>query len=160
MELKVSINMEFSYHPSQRALFADGSLVKKWKNAYSDMFDEHDYRLAISQHGHHFFEWLSAVLLREATGYHSLIEKYETKKHVRKVAVFKETVNPDVFELAMSHPAGLSDLFVYRPGTHDWFFCEVKGGVDTLSSPQIEMHKTLELRSGRKVRVLCLRALA
>jgi hypothetical protein len=142
---------------SQRARFADGSLVDEWHGSYPDIFDEDDYRLARSQPGNHFFEWLAAVLFRESTGYYSLIEKYETAKHAGKVAKFKEIVNPAVFEFAMTHRAGLPDLFVYQPGTPNWFFCEVKGGSDRLSPGQRERHDQLESITKTQVRILWLR---
>lgn len=151
------INIEFPFHASQRAQFADGTLVERWRSAYGGMFDEHDYLLTKSQPGNHFFEWLAAVLFRESMGYSSLIEKYESANHPEKVAIFKKTVSPDIFEFAMAHRAGLPDLFVYRPGTANWFFCEVKGGPDKLSDRQIEMHAKLEAVSKTRVRVLWLK---
>lgn len=153
------LKLTFPFHPSQRARFADGSLAEEWYGAYPEIFDKEDYRLARSQPGNHFFEWLAAVLFRESMGYCSLIEKYETAKHAEKVERFRKTVDPAVFDFAMAHRAGLPDLFVYLPGTTDWFFCEVKGGSDRLSPSQIEMHNQLETVSKRPVRVLWLRAI-
>lgn len=46
----------FPFHPSQRARFANGSLVEEWYSAYPEIFDKEDYRLARSQPGNHFFE--------------------------------------------------------------------------------------------------------
>lgn len=86
-----------------------------------------------------------------------MIEKYETAKHAAKVATFRKTVDPAVFEFAMAHRAGLPDLFVYQPGTANWFFCEVKGGSDQLSPGQREMHDQLERISRTPVRILWLR---
>lgn len=153
------LELTFPFHPSQRARFADGGLVDEWYGAYRDIFDENDYRLARSQPGNHFFEWLAAVLLRESMGYCSLIEKYESANHAAKVETFRKTVDPVVFDFAMGHRAGLPDLFVYRPETSDWFFCEVKGGPDRLSPGQIEIHDQLERLSRRPVRILWLRAI-
>ncbi len=155
----MSIELTFLFDPGRRANFADGSLVDEWYEAYRDMFDKDDYRLARSQPGNHFFEWLAAVLLRESTGYYSLIEKYESTSHAAKIDTFRKAVDPAVFEFAMAHRAGLPDLFVYRPGTSDWFFCEVKGGPDRLSQGQLLAHGELERISKRPVRILWLRPL-
>ena len=155
----MSVELTFLFDPGRRANFADGSLVDEWHEAYPDMFDKDDYRLARSQPGNHFFEWLAAVLLRESTGYCSLVEKYESASHVAKVDTFRKTVDSAVFDFAMAHRTGLPDLFVYQPGTSNWFFCEVKGGPDRLSQGQICTHAKLERISKRPVRVLWLRPL-
>ena len=152
------IDLSFQYHATQRARFADGSLALHWFKTYNDMFDENDYRLTLSQPGYHFFEWLAAVLFRESMGYCSLIEKYESANHAAKIATFKSTVDSRVFDFAMANRAGLPDLFVYAPGTQDWFFCEVKGGSDRLSARQRELHDQLEqLSKENPVRILWLR---
>jgi hypothetical protein len=151
------IELTFVFDPVRRARFADGSLVDQWYEAYGDMFDDDDYRLARSQPGNHFFEWLTAVLLRESTGYYSLVEKYESASHANKVNTFRKTVGPSIFEFAMAHRTGLPDLFVYQPETTDWFFCEVKGGPDRLSQGQIGTHNELERISKRPVRIVWLR---
>lgn len=153
------VELTFPYHPSQRERFKDGSLVDEWYRAYPDIFDENDYRIARNQPGYHFFEWLAAVLLRESMGYCSLIEKYETAGHEEKFNTFQSTVDPAVFKDVMANRVGLPDLFVYRPGTNDWFFCEVKGGPDDLSDVQKERHIQLEELSKRPVRILRLRAI-
>jgi hypothetical protein len=155
----VSVQLTFLFDSDRRARFANGALVQEWYEAYGDMFDENDYRLARSQPGNHFFEWLAAVLLREATGYYSLIEKYESANHAAKVDAFRRTVDSVVFDFAMAHRTGLPDLFVYQPGTPNWFFCEVKGGPDRLSQGQIDGHRELERISKRPVSVLWLHPL-
>jgi hypothetical protein len=150
------IDLTFQYHASQRVHFMEGGLVERWRSIYGDMFDEEDYRLAVNQrqNGNHFFEWLAAVLLRESTGYRSLIEKYESANHAEKLATFRKTVDRGTFEFAMSHRAGLPDLFVYGPLSTNWFFCEVKGGRDVLSARQKELHAKLEQVSKTVVRIL------
>jgi hypothetical protein len=155
----VPIDLSFLYHAEQRSRFADGSLVEHWFGTYKDMFDANDYRLARSQPGNHFFEWLAAVLFRESTGYHSLIEKYESANHPEKVATFKRSVNAEIFDFAMANRSGLPDLFVYHPATQDWFFCEVKGGSDRLSPRQRELHEQLEQLSKNSVRILWLQGI-
>lgn len=149
------IDLTFNYHPALRAQFADGSLVEKWRNAYADMFDADDYRLAKRQSDYHFFEWLAAVLFRESTGYYSLLEKYET--HPEKIKIFSEKVDPETFKFVMSHRAGIPDLFLYRPDKDEWFFCEVKGGPDRVSARQRDIQECLEKVSGREIRILRLR---
>ena len=155
--LPMPIDLTFPYHANRRSQFSEGSLVEKWYRAYGDMFDEHDYRLALDQQGFHFFEWLAAVLLRESTGYHSLMEKYETAKHTRKVEIFKRTVDLETFDFVMSNRAGVPDLFVYQPETTNWFFCEVKGRSDRPSARQSKIHDCLEKISKRSVRILRLK---
>lgn len=60
---------------SQRKLWQSGRLAPEWARKFPELFDEEDVRLVESQgkYGWHFVEWLAAIVLYHATGYHSLI---------------------------------------------------------------------------------------
>ena len=118
------------------------------------LFDERDVEICRNQPDYHFFEWLGAVVLFEATGYLSLIEKYETKSHPRKLDAFRASVSPDVFDHVLNNRTGVPDLFSYKPDYSDWFFCEIKGGRDTLRDHQAARFRELASISGRQVAVL------
>ncbi len=155
----------FSFHEGQRKRFRDGSLVSEWFKRYPHIFDDDDVRVLNTPHQrrHHFFEWLSAVLLFESTGYSSMVEKYTSKKHLKKREKLQEIVTPNVFDWLCKNGSGQPDLFVYESTTGDWFLCEVKGGPDRLQKNQINwmnQFKTLLNREGissqKRIRVLCL----
>lgn len=94
------------------------------------IFDEADLDLAKNQPSYHFFEWLSAVLLYEATGWLSLVESYTAGTHPDKRDKLRIMVGEDILRELDLQQSGQADLFVYQPGTDQWFFCEVKGGPD------------------------------
>jgi len=145
----------FPYHRRQRERFREGALVDEWAVRYSTIFDGDDVRLAKSQPSNHFFEWLAAVLLFEATGYLSLVEKYET--HSGKVAKLRQVVPGPVFDHVMENRTGLPDLFVYAPDHSNWFFCEVKGAADRARKHQLSRAEGLEKACGKAVRLLWLK---
>lgn len=127
----------FTFHQDQRNQFRNGSLIEYWSSRYPEIFDSDDLRVLETEHQrrYHFFEWLSAILLFEATGYHSLLESYTSQSHRQKQCRFRETVGEELFAWACDHQSGQPDLFVFRPG-YDWFFCEVKGGPDRIRDNQ------------------------
>ena len=133
-------DLTFTFHSSQRERFRDGTLVSQWRSKYPELFDDDDVRVLKTDHQrtYHFFEWLSAILLFEATGCISLLETYLAKSHRRKRATVKKIVPKRVFGWMDRHKTGQPDLFVYCPETHNWFFCEVKGGSDRVSDNQRE----------------------
>lgn len=147
--------LQFWYTRSQRELFVKGSLRAHWGKQYPELFDDDDLRILHNQRKtkHHFFECLAAVLLFEATGYLSLLEKYETLSHSRKHPLFKKLVPTPVFDYVMANRVGSPDLFVYAEDHSDWYFCEVKGDSDKIRPNQIEFANGLFKISGRK---LCL----
>jgi hypothetical protein len=149
--------LEFPYGGALRKRFRSGKLITEWARRYPRLFDERDVQIANNQKRYHFFEWLAAVLLYESTGYLSLIEKYETESHVRKIRLFRKTVPPHVYDFVIANRVGAPDLFAYAPDYSDWFFCEIKGARDRLRSHQISCCNTLEKISGRKVRLLILK---
>lgn len=156
----VQFDFLFSYHTAQQERFRSGELADLWYERYGDvLFDKEDLRLAKSQPQNHFFEWLAAVLLHEATGYRSLIEKYTSRNHLRKIGIFKDLVGPDFCDWAFANGAGFPDLFVYHPHSGDWFFAEVKGGADRERAHQTARFMEISNRCRRTVRRVGLKAL-
>ena len=143
------IEIKFPFKSSQRELFRSGQLIDEWAKRYPNLFDERDLEITKNQTHYHFFEWLGAVLLYEATGYLSLIEKYETKSHTRKLEIFEKTVSQAVFEDVLANRTGVPDLFVYAPDYSDWFFCEIKGLKDLLRPHQLDRLEELKAISGK-----------
>jgi hypothetical protein len=43
------------------------------------------------------------------------------------------------------------DLLAYKPDFSDWFFCEIKGGLDRLREEQLKHFETLSALSGKPV---------
>lgn len=130
----------FSFHSDQRKRFRDGTLVRDWRRRYPQIFDEDDERVLNTEHQrrYHFFEWLSAVLLFEATGYISLVEKYTSMSHPKKREALRNILTLKTFQWLCDNESGQPDLFVFQPVTNDWFFCEVKGDSDRIRENQIE----------------------
>jgi hypothetical protein len=149
--------LNFVYHPVQRQRFQSGEIVQAWVARYPNLFDENDLRIQNTQPTYHFYEWLAAVLLYEAMGYYTLMEKYETASHPEKLERFKKIVPPAVAKDVFENRTGVPDLFVHSPDGTDWFFCEVKGANDRLRKHQIERFKQLAEVGGRKVCVLSLK---
>ena len=146
----------FPYVPSMQESFRNGTLVREWARKYPELFDGDDMRILGTEHQrkYHFFEWLSAVVLYETTGFLGLMEKYTAKAHPRKLGVFSNMVSSDLFEFVMRSQSGLPDLFSFHPDTGEWFFSEVKGGADTLKENQREKMMQLFERTGKKVRII------
>lgn len=144
----------FTYWPAQRECFRRGALVDSWKARYPQIFDEEDVQLARNQPQNHFFEWLAAVLLYEATGFRSLIEGYVAKTNPQKRQLFAAKIGKEMFEVVDKKQSGLPDLFVYAPDSDEWFFCEVKGGPDRISDKQRIRFDLLFDETKKRVRVL------
>jgi hypothetical protein len=90
--------------PVSRALqsrWKQGKVAPAWKRQYPQLFDDDDLRLAKSQGhmGYHFYEWLAAIILHHATGYHALVAKYQFGKHVRKEAILEKLLPPQMLQL-------------------------------------------------------------
>ena len=148
--------LHFCFDPKQRRRFTDGRLGEEWRGRYPDLFDDKDVEIYRNQcrDGYHFFEWLGAILLYEATGYRSLVEKYGSKGHPRKSLVY-DKLAPDWFE--EMDDSGWPDLFCYTPDLRDWHLCEVKGASDKLRPNQMKTFRKLYEKSGKKVLVLSLK---
>lgn len=155
----------FTYNAAQRERFRTGGLAKQWRKQYPNIFDDKDIELLTTAHQrkYHFFEWLSAILLFEATGYLSLVESYTSKTHPEKRMVLESQVGPAVFKWLNEHQSGQPDLFVYRREPKGWFFCEVKGAADRVRKNQREWFGGFRLLqrehgiTGERIRVLQLR---
>jgi hypothetical protein len=154
---------KFGYLPQQRERFVSGELWRQWAKDYADIFDEQDVQIAEKGAGpkmrFHFYEWLAAVLIFHTYGYLSLIEQYEFKLHVRKRAVAKRILPPEVFALVTDHRqcfGGVQclDLLSYSPDYSDWFFCEVKGPRDELKKAPLRFFEELAQVSGKPIRVM------
>jgi hypothetical protein len=143
-------NLRFCYHLSLRKQFCSGTLGPIWSKKYPQIFDEMDCALYASQskRGYHFHEWLAAILLYETTGFFSLIEKYGSSNHERKMKIW-ESVAPQAIR-DLPNDCGWPDLFVYAPDRSDFFFCETKGK-DRLGADQIECFQAIHRACGKKV---------
>ncbi len=150
-------------HRSQRVLWKSGSLAAEWARRFPELFDEEDRRLAGTQGplGYHFYEWLAAIVLHHATGYLSLVSKYEFAKHRRKQEIIKQLLPADILPILRDRTehgrAQPPDLLMYAPDFSDWFFCEVKGPGDRLRPEQLTKFEALAKLGGKPVRLLQLK---
>ena len=158
------INNTVFYSNRQRDRFKRRELLKEWYEQYPQIFDEDDFRITVKQPNRHFFEWLSAVLIFQSTGYLSLIEKYQFKSHPRKNDMLKEfmtsgRISPQLYDLIVNRKkygfgnSQCPDLFVYSPDRRDWFFCEAKGA-DVITLLQKKYFRKLSEASGRNIQVM------
>jgi hypothetical protein len=149
----VTTQFTFTYHEAQRERFRSGELADEWTSRYPMIFEQVDRDLVRNQPQYHFFEWLSAVLIYEATGWLSLVESYTARTHPTKRDKLRAIVGADIFNELDRNQSGQPDLFVYRPGTDQWFFCEVKGGPDRERDNQREWREKLSaLIAGLRVK--------
>jgi hypothetical protein len=97
-------------------------------------------------------------VLYHATGYLSLVEKYEFKKHKRKRRILEELASVKLLSLIDDREtfgnSQCPDLLMYAEDRSDWFFCEVKGHGDRTSASQGEYFEALEAVTGRPIREL------
>ena len=126
----MTTDFTFTYHKAQRERFRAGSLAEEWAARYPMLFDRADLEIVRNQPQYHFFEWLSAVLIYEATGWCSLVEGYTSGTRPRKRETLRATVGDEIFRWLETHGSGQPDLFSFQAATDQWFFCEVKGGPD------------------------------
>lgn len=154
----------FTYEPELRESFAAEPLIEAWAARYPDLFDALDVRTAKNQAtlGYRFVEWFTAVRLFEDLGLSSLHEGYTYKTHEAKRARLIEIAGEPLRAVLATVPRGdqfrFPDLFVYRPGTPEWFFVEVKGPGDRLRESQIRFFSTLGAAVGRPVRLVTVHA--
>jgi hypothetical protein len=142
---------------AQRARWQSGQLALEWRQRFPDLFDDEDLRLANSQPRVHFYEWLGAIVLHHATGYLSLVEKYEFAMHPRKQEIVSQLLPPPVRDALRDRGrarAQAPDLLMYAPDRSDWFFCEVKGPRDRLRDEQIRKFGLLADLTAKSVRLL------
>ena len=151
----------YEYSEKQHELFKSGALVEEWYSKYSDIFDEHDLRIARNQarFGWHFFEWFAAIILYDTCGLLSLIEQYEYKLHTRKQSILRSMLTSELFDIVTNHDVRSSDvqcpdLFVYSRDYSEWFFCEVKGPKDRMREPQAELFDKLSEIAQKPIRII------
>lgn len=151
---------DFSYSEDQRQQFRANELWREWAGKYPDIFDKDDLRLAKSQasRGYHFYEWLAAILIYQASGHLSLVEKYGFSNHRRKREILNILISPSLMTKITYKPRSHQpkrvqnpDLLVYAPDLSDWYFCEVKGKNDRLRPEQEEYFTDLQSATGRPV---------
>jgi len=99
MRIKLLATLEVD--ESLRKKFRSGELPKEWKSRYSDIFDDDDLRLALSQPEYHFYEWVAAIHLYEKMGYLSLLEQYEFA-HSHKLPILQK-INSDNLQKALEY---------------------------------------------------------
>ena len=153
--MKIKLLATFEINASLRDRFRSGELPREWQAKYPNIFDDDDLRLALSQPNNHFYEWAGAIYLYEQQGYLSLVEKYQFKNHERKKSILqkldfnnlREAIEYQRLKKSMQVP----DLLAYKPDFSDWFFCEIKGGLDKLREEQAKHFETISLLSGKPV---------
>jgi hypothetical protein len=141
----------------QAARWKSGHLAPEWKKKFPELFDDDDLRLANSQSGNHFYEWLGAIVLHHTTGYLSLVEKYEFGRHRRKQDIVAQLLPTPVRDALNYRGQGYTqapDLLMYAEDLSDWFFCEVKGPGDRLSDEQKRKFQVLADMTAKPVRLL------
>jgi len=142
------------YDPSMRKSFKDGILRDEWFELYKEtLFDEADYTTSKNQPDYHFFEWLSAIEIYKKTGWISLVEKYEFKKHPVQNEIYRRFVPRELYEMRNNH-AQMPDLLSFPPEKTDYCFYEVKGDKDRVSKTQRDLFKDIKRITGKKVVVI------
>jgi len=144
--------------PSQRIRWQSGHFAQGWRTRFPDLFDDDDLRIATSQPGSHFYEWLGAIVLHHTTGYLSLVEKYEFATHPRKQQIVEQLLPGSVRDVLRDRSEGRAaqapDLLMYAEDLSDWFFCEVKGPRDRLRDAQRLKFELLADMTSKPVRLL------
>jgi len=139
-------------------------LAPQWRDMYPCLFDvdpEWDRALFYNQgvvYGRHFNEWLASLVLYHVTGFHTLNQKYQFKKHKNKRKILESLCMPDSLHDLIDgsdKSAQCPDLLVYDPKDRSkWFFCEVKGPRDRLQPNQLNLFHRLAITGGKPVYVL------
>jgi hypothetical protein len=167
--MKALLENTFFYGKRQRDRFRKRELLDEWYKLYPQIFDEDDYRITLKQPRGHFFEWLSAILIFQSTGYLSLVEKYQFRNNKRKGDILKMFVasgqiSSELYDLMINRKkygfgnSQCPDLFVYLPDGSDWHFCEAKGA-DAITPSQMKYFERLSKVSRKKVQLIKYRRL-
>ena len=142
---------------AQRNAFRTGALRERWAETYAPpgLFDADDLRIARTQPGSHFYEWLVAVTLFETMGWLSLVEKYQFA-HERKQEVLRSLGADALVRFVAGQRLAFGslqapDLLVYAPDFSDYFLCEVKGPTDRLRPEQARYFRALREAAGRPI---------
>ena len=141
--------------------FKSGQLAEEWYEKNPDLFDTDDIRVARTQakFGLHFYEWLSALVIYQSTGWLSLIESYEFRIQTRKQEIIKKLLPRKVLDVihlpyGNEKQAQCPDLLCFKPDLSDWYFCEVKGPTDEMRDVQLQYFKMLEDSSKKPIYVI------
>ncbi len=133
-------------------------LVELWHRSYPQLFDDDDVRLTRRQPNYHFVEWLAAIHLFHMHGAHSLLKKYAFTSHARKCSVIDRVLGPAQRQFLQRKLEGQApDLFVFYPDASEFWFAEVKGPRDRLTTSQLRNHAVLRRRFGVRVDVVQLK---
>jgi hypothetical protein len=159
-------SLTFYFDPVLREQFKTGNLIDSWFVQYPRLFDAMDLEIAKNQRGigkdqrtYHFYEWLAAILIFHTTGYLSLIEQYEFKRHSQKRNLLHRLVSQEVFDIITNHSEHFNrlqcpDLLVYAPDFSNWYFCEAKGPQDKIRPQQKLFFEKLEKVSGKPIQLI------
>lgn len=137
--------------------------MREWYERYGGvLFDADDLRLAESQSGHHFYEWLGAVVTHHATGYRCLLQKYQFSTHPQKQETLSRLASPRlaaIFDGQVARGEGGGrmqgpDLLMYAPDESDFFFCGIKGPSDDLRPKQVQFFKSVADATGQQIELL------
>lgn len=144
---------------AQRARWKSGDLAPEWRGSFPALFDDDDLRIALTQPKLHFYEWLGAIVLHHASGYLSLVEKYEfPSAHPRKQQIVAQLLPRSVRDALSDRSPGRGaqapDLPMYAEDHSDWFFCEAKGPRDPLRAEQIRKFELLADMTSKPVRLI------
>jgi VRR-NUC domain len=133
-------------------------LARQWLQQYPDVFDADDLRLTVNQPKNHFCEWFAAIHLFQRDGAHSLVEKYVYQNHPAKVArlatLLSERERKTLDAIREAHTVQLPDLFVFVPKTTRYWFAEIKGPGDRLSTKQIRSRDAITRELGVPVEII------
>lgn len=142
---------------SLRAQWPD-PLAYEWAKSYSEIFDERDLSLALSQPTFHFYEWFAAIHLHQDDGSLSLIEKYGYGNHPEKITKLERLLREDERRFLTLFRVNFGvqppDLLVYHPKKHGYWFAEVKGPGDSVSEAQLASWTQIEQQLGARVEVI------
>jgi len=113
-------------------------LVRQWLQQYPDVFDMDDLRLTVKQPKNHFCEWFAAIHLFHREGAHCMVEQHVFQNHPTKVArmatLLSERERRTLDAIRAAYAVQPPDLFVFVPKTRRYWFAEVKGLGDRLST--------------------------
>jgi hypothetical protein len=133
-------------------------LASEWLEQYPQLFDAEDLRLALSQPAYHFNEWFAAIHVFERDGALSLVEKYDCKRHRRKVAALANVLSvherATLADICVRYHVQPPDLFVFIPESDRYWFVEAKGQGGRLSTKQKASHEAISRELGVEVEVV------
>jgi len=149
----------------QRVLWDKGVLAPKWADQFPELFKLDSEWARGPQpkgkdggHGYGFWEFLAAIILHHATGYRSLWSRFPVESMEEKVEVVKQLGLLSILTDRGPKDLGtqVPDLLMYAEdfNMEHWFFCEVKGPTDRVSTTQCEKFEWLAAETGKPVRLL------